>query len=534
MDEAFDDTSPCSQSSSTGPGETGTKSGLHTSCLASNDVVKCALTETETTNSEETSLGGSNCKTAPCSYTCSTDVSSTEDVHSNLDASFDPQQESTDEVFDRFIHHHDRTPAFAAYIHQGEDIPEEPDMDLSICADSQTVVSELTAPSRAYDLFRGRLYQTPAPPPDVPDEAINGIFSNPPRNSLTNIKEAESSVLSTAQTTLFQQEKAKPTEEMSDRSVNKDNSLEKKLEGGNSGKMNKSDKDGSNEKETKGSDGVGLAADLDIGDPMSPPPLRILPAIDHRSATPGAFGVGNVELHLDWGQERIVERGSGDDDVERNAGLVRAEPVQGIEDDLPRATPEQDVQKQMSLTKPWLIFLMMSLFVGAISIGSLCASGMCSGQPKEVFLASSAPTSYRSSLRKEFVLELEATFGAGYFAQSNPTLQDARTKALDWIVHEDPLQLEPDAENVLRRYILALFYFQTTKNHPWKNCNPPSGTQGTTCFYTYTHPHKEDEVYGIRWLSEASECQWMGVICSKDTIKMDLYELGLGKWHFIC
>ena len=48
-------------------------------------------------------------------------------------------------------------------------------------------------------------------------------------------------------------------------------------------------------------------------------------------------------------------------------------------------------------------------------------------------------------------------------------------RAAKWIMFEDPRRLQPDADNLIQRYQLVLFYFLTTNNGRtrWKSCNPP-------------------------------------------------------------
>ncbi|CAB9508231.1 leucine Rich Repeat [Seminavis robusta] len=97
-------------------------------------------------------------------------------------------------------------------------------------------------------------------------------------------------------------------------------------------------------------------------------------------------------------------------------------------------------------------------------------------------------------------------------------LLETRRKALDWIVNQDPLQLRYDSPNLVQRFLLVLFYYQTTRHKPWKECNPaaspqPSATSGfcyEPAFYT---GEATSNIWGDQWLSASHECQWAGITC---------------------
>jgi len=91
--------------------------------------------------------------------------------------------------------------------------------------------------------------------------------------------------------------------------------------------------------------------------------------------------------------------------------------------------------------------------------------------------------------------------------------------ALDWILNEDPQRLDPNSNNLVQRYICALFYLSTTKNQPWKSCNRPllpEDTSNCTALKLIgTHPDVTYEkiIDRKRWLSDEHECKWNGVSC---------------------
>jgi hypothetical protein len=135
-----------------------------------------------------------------------------------------------------------------------------------------------------------------------------------------------------------------------------------------------------------------------------------------------------------------------------------------------------------------------------------------------------APTSFRESLGIE--QQLMEVFGSDYF--DDP--ESIRSKALNWLVNEDPYQITRDAENLVQRYVLVSFYMETTQTGPWYSCNPPKGMEKDDCYFQIlldgsVDPFSYLEQYWIRWLSGSHECQWAGVLCHSEKVT----ELALGK-----
>jgi hypothetical protein len=113
--------------------------------------------------------------------------------------------------------------------------------------------------------------------------------------------------------------------------------------------------------------------------------------------------------------------------------------------------------------------------------------------------------------------------------------------AADWIIYTDPMQLSPQSDHIVQRYLLTLFYYQMSQNgkSPWRSCNPPTGSQNDTCvfldrvdtveilkngtefdnitFYPETiNPESGNGYY--RWLSGAHECLWAGNLCDTNNL----------------
>ena len=107
-------------------------------------------------------------------------------------------------------------------------------------------------------------------------------------------------------------------------------------------------------------------------------------------------------------------------------------------------------------------------------------------------------------------------------------LTDATTahyKALHWLLHDDPLQLPKHAPNLIQRYALALFYYETTTRGPWRSCNPPviGSSETHKCFFQqlkWVWPELQfDTIEKNRWLSRTHECDWVGITCEGDTVQ---------------
>jgi hypothetical protein len=96
-------------------------------------------------------------------------------------------------------------------------------------------------------------------------------------------------------------------------------------------------------------------------------------------------------------------------------------------------------------------------------------------------------SSHREDILKEFLSSVSSR-GIAAFTNSD----SGEYNALQWLVHEDPLQLHPkqDAERLLQRYALVSFYYAS---NDWK-----------------------DET---NWLDVTNECTWYGVVCDTNSKK---------------
>lgn len=93
-------------------------------------------------------------------------------------------------------------------------------------------------------------------------------------------------------------------------------------------------------------------------------------------------------------------------------------------------------------------------------------------------------------------------------------------RAATWIMYEDPQRLTPRSDNLIQRYLLALFYFMTTENEmtPWKSCSRPRETEDDSCDLLKFTRNPDDTISYVpepatRWLSNTHECEWTGITC---------------------
>jgi hypothetical protein len=157
-----------------------------------------------------------------------------------------------------------------------------------------------------------------------------------------------------------------------------------------------------------------------------------------------------------------------------------------------------------------------------------------------------APTSYRETLG----IQEELALALGKSQEEDESWHDdpVHQQALDWIINQDPLQLDPfttDSKRLLQRYVMAYFYYHTSQQGPWIACNPPKLEKNEHDFclhkilkvvsknekwYEALEPaeFQYDSFQSFRWLSSVGECQWAGVTCNEDGY---VIRIKLGKYQ---
>jgi hypothetical protein len=94
-----------------------------------------------------------------------------------------------------------------------------------------------------------------------------------------------------------------------------------------------------------------------------------------------------------------------------------------------------------------------------------------------------------TAMIERYVLKRNATW-------SNLLVEDPRHLALNWILHEDEMQLEANDPKLKQRYTLALM--------------------GIEFDYRAWNSHNNESSDSFDWLTSEDECQWFGISCSKD------------------
>lgn len=152
-----------------------------------------------------------------------------------------------------------------------------------------------------------------------------------------------------------------------------------------------------------------------------------------------------------------------------------------------------------------------TILLAAIAVGA--ALGVTASKDTGSKAPTPAPSTYRESLG--IIDQLISVVGEASLA--DPDSPHAR--AANWIINEDPRMLEPEADNLIQRFLLSLFYLATTERQPWLSCNPPVGDETYMCNYTklaqvFPEVEYENVLWG-RWLSWEHECGWAGVFCDE-------------------
>ena len=97
--------------------------------------------------------------------------------------------------------------------------------------------------------------------------------------------------------------------------------------------------------------------------------------------------------------------------------------------------------------------------------------------------------------------------------------------ALDWMVNTDPMQVCPQDQNLIQRYVMAVFYFSTRGNR-WTECSSPPLTTDFNSPEALAAEAAANaactlQVAGVNassnaWLTGGSECEWGGLGCDAD------------------
>ncbi len=124
---------------------------------------------------------------------------------------------------------------------------------------------------------------------------------------------------------------------------------------------------------------------------------------------------------------------------------------------------------------------------------------------EEQHTTSTIPSESNSDLtRSQIVEKLEAEVFYRDATFSNMASDDPRNLALNWILDEDGMGLDLNAENFIQRYVLALLAY-SFDSHAWE----ATGDEGINIGVAGVN---------VSWLSSADECSWYNVTCTSGVV----------------
>ena len=166
-------------------------------------------------------------------------------------------------------------------------------------------------------------------------------------------------------------------------------------------------------------------------------------------------------------------------------------------------------------------------FVVLVTIGAVTGVTLSKANNEaNVMAPTAAPTTYRESFGIQ--AQIERLVGAEVLKSPNSSY----SRALNWIMYDDPMQITPSNPSFTQRYTAAYIYFATTTDGPWYSCNPPPDpwVDNSNCSFkllTGIFPLRYVDVPAAAWLTNTSECEWAGMVCDNQE---QVRGLQLRKW----
>jgi len=194
-------------------------------------------------------------------------------------------------------------------------------------------------------------------------------------------------------------------------------------------------------------------------------------------------------------------------------GLAIAVAVEEDEEDafIPAAVEyEPDAKPPMYKNRRFRLYVCAGVFLFAVAVAATVV-GVLQGKKEK------APTLAPTTIRESLGIQEQLIAVVGVEKLLDKTTSEWR--AANWLINEDPLQLSPEADNLIQRYLLAFFHIDTTQLRPWLSCNRPIAGENSTCQYKRLVRAFPDLVYEqiewFRWQSDIHECAWAGVFCDE-------------------
>jgi hypothetical protein len=231
---------------------------------------------------------------------------------------------------------------------------------------------------------------------------------------------------------------------------------------------------------------------------------------------------GPPHFSCEYEFEDVVKDFDDDDDGDHLAIAMAVAENEDDDEYIPKAVEyDPDAKPPVIKNRRFRLYMavgciaMIVIVASTIGVLSLSMSDPSDELPETP--PTSAPTCERCGLGIEAALEL-AVGSDKLYNTSSPYYE-----AMEWILFEDSRALGPTDTNLLQRYILATFYFDTHQQSEWLSCNRPieENSEDDTCEHmllsgiTAEGPTEFTKVPSNRWLGAAEECTWAGVSCDE-------------------
>jgi len=271
-------------------------------------------------------------------------------------------------------------------------------------------------------------------------------------------------------------------------------------------------------REMKNSDEAGFVNVADKQTGAAIPPETVFAAVQDKLTSRGGDNNALTAMEATYKAENFNggQGGAGESNENRLAVAVAVDDDKSDEF-IPAAVEyDPDAKPPIYKSRRFRIYgavLLAVLLATACGIGFGLSKSDSKGAPEEV--PSSPPTTFRESLGIQE--QLERLVGS----QQLSDVEGPYYRAMQWLMYGDPKQLTPDDSNFAQRYILALFYYQSSRDKEWRSCNPPKNGETGICNWQEL---QDDFSYitrpAYRWLTGETECFWAGVECdAADQVK---------------
>eukprot|EP00569_Conticribra_weissflogii_P008638 CAMPEP_0171366458 /NCGR_PEP_ID=MMETSP0879-20121228/5407_1 /TAXON_ID=67004 /ORGANISM="Thalassiosira weissflogii, Strain CCMP1336" /LENGTH=858 /DNA_ID=CAMNT_0011874277 /DNA_START=98 /DNA_END=2674 /DNA_ORIENTATION=+ len=166
-----------------------------------------------------------------------------------------------------------------------------------------------------------------------------------------------------------------------------------------------------------------------------------------------------------------------------------------------------------------LSIITLTLIAVCVSLVVVLAIKLSQGEPIVVISESDTPTLSPTSLRdKSGVREvIEANVIKRNATFETLKYDDPRVFAMDWLLYDDPRQLDAFDDNLAQRYSLAVVAF-SFDSMAWMHCGNDGDVDSNSslCSGKDFHEFIDEEKY--TWLSGVDECDWYGVTCLEGVV----------------